>query len=60
MKGKILKYFSNRGYGFIKIDEGDDDLFFHISNFPKNEMPSVGNEVEFTIIENFQRVISEK
>ncbi len=51
MKGKILKYFSNRGYGFIKIDESDDDLFFHISNFPKNEIPSVGMEVEFTIIE---------
>ena len=51
MKGTIQKYFSNRGFGFIEIDGMEDNIFFHRSNFPVNEIPSIGQDVEFTIVE---------
>ena len=51
LKGKILKYLSYRGYGFIETGESDDNIFFHISNFPRYEIPSVGQEVEFNVVE---------
>ncbi|NIU85609.1 MAG: cold shock domain-containing protein, partial [Candidatus Thorarchaeota archaeon] len=51
LKGKILKYLSYRGYGFIETEESDDNIFFHISNYPRYEIPSVGQEVEFNVVE---------
>jgi len=51
LKGTIQKYFSNRGFGFIEIDGKEDNIFFHRSNFPVNEIPSIGQDVEFTIVE---------
>lgn len=52
MKGKILKYFLHRGFGFIKSDESEDELFFHNSNYPLMEKPEVGNYIEFDIEES--------
>ena len=49
MKGKIKKYLSYRGFGFIEIEGSDDDIFFHISNYPRTALPSRGQDVEFTI-----------
>ena len=51
MKGKIKKYLTYRGYGFIDYDESEKDLFFHSSNFQSTEIPSENQEVEFRIIE---------
>jgi cold shock CspA family protein len=51
LKGKIQKYFSFRGYGFIETDESEDNVFFHRSNYPRHEIPSVGQYVEFRIVE---------
>lgn len=51
MKGKIKKYLTYRGYGFIDYDESEKDLFFHSSNFQSTEVPSENQEVEFRIIE---------
>ena len=51
MKGKIKKYLSYRGFGFIEIEDSDDDLFFHISNYPKTALPATGQDVEFELIE---------
>ena len=51
MNGKIKKYLSYKGYGFIEIQDSDEDLFFHISNFPRTALPSAGQDVEFHIIE---------
>ncbi|MBE4142050.1 cold shock domain-containing protein, partial [Vibrio parahaemolyticus] len=31
MKGKILRWVDERGFGFIKSDELDGDVFVHIS-----------------------------
>jgi cold shock CspA family protein len=51
LKGKIQKYFSFRGYGFIETDESEDNFFFHKSNYPPHEIPSIGQNVEFKIVE---------
>ena len=51
LKGKILKYFEHRGFGFIKPDESEDELFFHSSNYPVMEKPEIGNYLEFDIEE---------
>ncbi len=51
MKGTIQKYFSNRGFGFIEIDGSEDNIFFHRSNYPVNDIPSIGQDVEFIIAE---------
>ena len=51
MKGTIQKYFSNRGFGFIEIDGSEDNIFFHRSNYPVNEIPSIGQDVEFIIVD---------
>lgn len=51
MKGTIQKYFSNRGFGFIEIEGEDENIFFHRSNYPVNEIPIIGQDVEFVIVE---------
>jgi predicted flap endonuclease-1-like 5' DNA nuclease len=51
LKGKIKKYLSFRGFGFIEIEGSEDDIFFHISNYPKTVLPSKEQDVEFTIID---------
>ena len=51
MKGKIAKYFSYKGYGFIEVEESKDDIFFHSSNYPVTSIPEVNTQVEFKVIE---------
>ena len=51
MKGKIIKYFSFRGFGFINPENSKEEIFFHVSNFPELVQPEIGNEVEFEINE---------
>jgi CspA family cold shock protein len=47
MKGKIVKFFSFRGFGFIEPENSQENIFFHISNFPKYVQPEIGQQVEF-------------
>lgn len=51
MKGKISKYLSYRGYGFISVEEMEKDIFFHMSKYPATELPIQGKWVEFTVEE---------
>jgi len=51
MKGKIIKYFSFRGFGFIAPEDSKDEIFFHVSNFPEQVVPEIGKDVEFELIE---------
>lgn len=51
MKGKIKKYLSYRGYGFIEVEESEKDIFFHSSNFQSTELPRQDQEVEFRVID---------
>jgi cold shock CspA family protein len=52
MKGKIKKYLSYRGFGFIEVKDDENDIFFHVSNYPVTSLPASGQEVEFSIIES--------
>ena len=51
MKGKIKKYFSFRGFGFIAPENSQEEIFFHVSNYPELVQPEVGKDVEFELIE---------
>ena len=51
MNGKIIKYFSRRGFGFISPEGSEDEIFFHVSNYPTEVVPEIGKDVEFEMIE---------
>ena len=54
MKGKILKYYSFKRCGFIVSDGSGDSVFFHRSDYPGDDKPSVGQSVEFSEVETPQ------
>lgn len=49
MRGQIINYNEERGFGFIKVPDVDD-VFFHVSSLrnPSTE-PLIGAQVEFTL-----------
>lgn len=47
-RGKIKTYFADKGYGFIRQDNGKD-LFFHKSAVQEEGIPSEGDHVEYLI-----------
>lgn len=49
MKGKISKYLSFRGYGFISVEGQEKDIFFHVSQHPQEEIPVQDRMVEFDV-----------
>ena len=51
LKGKISKYLSFRGYGFIGVEDQEKDIFFHVSKYPTEEIPVQDKWVEFDIEE---------
>jgi len=51
MNGKIIKYFSRRGFGFIAPEDSQDEIFFHVSNYPEQVEPEIGKDLEFEVIE---------
>ncbi|MHA3891022.1 cold shock domain-containing protein [Acinetobacter sp. GXMZU3951] len=52
LEGKIKHYNSERGFGFIVVDESSDDIFFHIKDFPSWHIkPNTGETLKFRIVE---------
>lgn len=49
MNGTIKRFFSDKGFGFIKRDEDCDDLFFHISQVRNARRVDSGDRVSFEI-----------
>jgi cold shock CspA family protein len=49
MKGKIKKFLSLRGYGFIESEKYEKDIFFHSSSYPAYAIPKIGQFIEFTV-----------
>jgi len=52
MLGKVKNFNNEKGYGFIKTEEGKD-LFFHYSELQMEGFKSVnaGDKVEFEVVE---------
>jgi CspA family cold shock protein len=48
MYGTVVLFKPEKGFGFIRHSCGDDDTFFHVTDFPTEE-PRVGQGVEFRI-----------
>lgn len=47
--GKLTKWNDERGFGFIECDGTGEEIFVHISVFPKGERPHVGQSLSFTV-----------
>nr|WP_319554412.1 cold shock domain-containing protein [uncultured Vibrio sp.] len=53
MKGEIVRWNDDRGFGFIKSADYQGDVFVHISKFKKGyRRPLVGDKVEFQVEES--------
>ena len=42
--GKLMKWNAERGFGFVVADHGDQELFVHVSAFPRGGRPPVVGE----------------
>ncbi len=46
----VVKFFkSDKGFGFIKPNNGGDDLFFHITQVQEGQEPKSLDNVEYTV-----------
>ncbi len=52
MKGKVKKFDQEKGYGFIKLEDGKD-VFFHYSQLQMDGFKTIDAdaEVEFEVVE---------
>ena len=47
-KGKLTKWNAERGFGFVVADRGDQELFVHVSAFPRDgRPPAIGEPLSF-------------
>ncbi len=52
-EGKIKTYHEARGFGFIQIEGKSKDLFFHIKDFPNQNIPlKIGEKLKFLMVED--------
>lgn len=49
MKGVVVKFDNQRGYGFIRPDDGGPDVFVHVSRVQGRQELEVGQRVEFQV-----------
>lgn len=51
MKGCLVRWYPDRGFGFLTPDAGGADVFLHVSNAPTDDL-EVGWRLEFEIATN--------
>ena len=49
MKGTVKRWLDQKGYGFIKPEEGEDEIFIHYSEVKNSYDLKEGQEVEFEV-----------
>jgi CspA family cold shock protein len=47
--GKIKMFNEDKGFGFIKPDDGGVDVFFHVSGLREGDEITVGKAVNFEV-----------
>ncbi len=48
--GKLKKWNAERGFGFVVAEHGDQDIFVHVSAFPRDgQAPVVGESLSFEV-----------
>lgn len=47
LNGKIKMFNQDKGFGFIKPDDGSNDVFFHVSALREGDEITVGKAVTF-------------
>jgi len=53
IKGKVVKWFDDKGYGFVSTSDIDEKIFAHIRAFPKSaERPKISEEVTYDLIKD--------
>ena len=54
VKGTVKWFNATKGYGFITPDEGDKDVFVHVSEVQKSGMDTLNEEqrIAFEIVES--------
>lgn len=48
-KGKLIRWLDEKGFGFIKPENGKNDLFIHISAIKSNRKPIIGDTILYEI-----------
>lgn len=50
--GTIIRWNSERGFGFVRPAGKDDEVFVHISEFGRGEPPQIGELISFEVIDH--------
>ena len=51
MKGTVIKYNGSRGFGFIRCEKLEDDIFVHIKSVTNAKHLTIGDKVSFEVDE---------
>jgi cold shock protein len=49
MSGTVERFEADRGFGFIKPDDGSDAIFMHVSEITRRFLPVRGERVSFVV-----------
>ena len=54
MEGEVTRWLDRRGFGFIDVDDMDDDVFVHYSELKGTYSLIKGQKVEFELESSFK------